>query len=252
MKRFALLLLLGSLILANAVAADLGACPASTTLSALLGNSCFNGTPADFVFFFPTTAYSLGAGDAASVNVAFTVVEGTTEQHHVIFSRAAGTAWTSGFTLNYFAGIYGGSTVAGDPAAAPAAISLRASADQINTALVPNTVADSDMQCASFTRMVVTSTTPTGTVDCGATTNQTISTASPPGGSQTLQVAWGGQQQIAVHDTLSGITGAGDNVLNSLEQNFFESAVPEPATLLLLGSGMVLLGMLKKRRNNRT
>jgi hypothetical protein len=171
---------------------------------------------------FSNFTYSLS--DAADVNA--THVFSTTptfDIHGWNFSHQNGT-WLTGFTLAY--------TVTIDTTVSPNQ-RIFIVKDQQNSGEVPNGTAVSDVETGAFTTVNVN-------------TN-----GSGSGGAETSQMSL---PNVLSLRTTSTFTPGGGQLL-SWEQQWFEHAVtvptiPEPATLLLSGGALILVGLLRRRRRS--
>jgi len=185
-------------------------CPESGALTLLTGLSSDGCSSQDKIF--SGFAYS-GDVPAADVNVNLVLQTGTSDIHGWSFVPL--TAWEVGFTLSYTI------TVApGYPS-----VAIIQSKDQMNSGELPNTVSISDIQ---------TGVTPSPLVLSGA-------------GAGTETVVSDAYNLQSVHTATTATVGAGSNLL-SYEQSFVESTgVPEPLSFLLIGSGLLGLGLLRRR-----
>jgi hypothetical protein len=170
---------------------------------------------------FSNFAYSPLTGGVSASNITaglvFQQVGGTTDIHGWNFIPTVGS-WGTGFTLSFTI-----SVATGNPG-----VSIFASKDQIDTGLVPNNIVMTDIQ--------------TGV---GTLTTTGASTAA-----ETLQVSYPGLQSIT---TTSTATITGGNGLLSLEQEWFEniaSSTPEPAAMFLVGTGLLGLSLLRRRKHS--
>lgn len=186
-------------------------CPESAALSVLTGMSEEGCLSQDKIFsnFLYTPAE--GGVSADNINVNLVLRTGTSDIHG--WSFIPEVAWTLGFTLSYDI------TVApGNPA-----IAIVLSKDQMNSGGVPNGITISDEQ---------TGVTPSPLVLTGTMGGETL--FSNPYRLQTVH-------------TESTATIPEDTNLLSYEQDWFEASVPEPVSFVLIGSGLLGLGLVRRR-----
>jgi hypothetical protein len=188
------------------------ACDTVTSLSQLIAAGTDGCTHLDKQF----NNFSYTGDSVSSINAfhEFTNGGGTQDIHGWLFSLSGG--WTTGFTLSYDV------TVINAPGEAIFAIK-----DQIDSGLTPNG----------------TSLTDTETVLAGG------------GGPYSITVSGSGvetKQQLLspvvtkLH-TVSVFTPGGGH-LASYEQQYFETPIPEPATFLLMGFGLLGVAVFGRRR----
>ena len=170
---------------------------------------------------FSNFTYSPLTGGVSASNITaglvFQQVGGNTDIHGWNFIPTVGS-WATGFTLSFTI-----SVAPGNPGTV-----IFASKDQIDSGLVPNNVVMTDIQ--------------TGV---GTLTTRGLTTAA-----ETLQVSYPGLQSIT---TTSTATIAGGNGLLSFEQEWFESigsSTPEPAAMFLVGTGILGLSLLRRRKHS--
>jgi hypothetical protein len=214
MKRFLVLTVI-VLAAASVLPAATIACPESGALSVLTGtlgpglNVC---QIQDKIF--SNFVYSPVSGGVPATNVNFNLVlqSGTSDIHG--WSFVPETAWTLGFTLSYDIAVAPGNPL----------VALIQSKDQMNTGFVPTSLTISDTQTGVGV-LALTATAGGETVFSNLYNLQTIHTSS-----------------VAT-------IPAGLNLL-SYEQDWIErtaSTVPEPVSLVLIGSGLLGLGLLRRR-----
>ena len=161
---------------------------------------------------FSNFAYT---GDVAATAVNFNLVlqTGTSDIHG--WSFIPETAWTVGFTLS--------SDITVAPGNPYLAIIL--SKDQMNSGGVPNGITINDTQTGVGVLAL------TGTI-----------------GGETVFSS--GYNLQTVHTSSIATVPQGRSLL-SYEQDWFEGAIPEPVTFVLIGSGLLGLGLLRRRVGKR-
>lgn len=214
-------------VAALAVAGSIGlvaapvACPEHTTLGALIslnGGGADSGCQAQDKIF-NNFAYT-GGGDILASDVfahlIFQAGPNTQDIHGWDFTPVGGP-WTEDFTLAYDISVAPGNEL----------LAIVAAKDQINTGFVPNGVVVTDVQTPN-----------TG----GAYTIITRGQA----GQETSQVAVANATSIR---TVSSITFANSSdLLASYEQTWFQSQIPEPFSMSLIGGGLLLIGLRRFRK----
>ena len=131
-------------------------------------------------------------------------------------STQISNTWTTGFTLSY--------TIAVDLTINPA-LRMFTSTDQMNAGLIPSGITISDTQ---------TGVTPSPLVLTGVTTDAETIQSNP--------------YSLTSLTTTSIVDFHGGNwTLASYEQDWYETAIPEPMSFVLIGTGLLGLGLLRRR-----
>ena len=215
---------LSGIVLAFVAIAGLQAAPVActnTTLAALIALGSYNTTTntggcisQDKIF--SNFAYSGSAQDPSSaVNATLVFQPGPANQdiHGWLFTDANGitNSWVSGFTLSYTIMVAPGN---------PLNVNITASKDQMNAGMDNPT---------NLVKVVDTQSAGTLSLDALAT------------GDETRQITYAGRQSVNTSSVATVPTGG---QILSYEQDFFETTVnlPEPASLLFMGIGLVVIG----------
>ncbi len=218
MKRFALLIVT-VLAAASLMSAAVVPCPTggqvgglTPSLADLIALNAGGGCQSqDKIFSNFSYNDPSGVVPANLVTVGLVITQGlSSDIHGWIFAPSTGS-WTSssnGFTIGFTI------TVASGP------FYIVGSKDQINTGFVPNTSTMTDTQSM-------------GTIN-------TVGLA----GLESSQLAYPGQLVIT---TSSKASISGSSLIASYEQDFFQSSIPEPVTMILIGSGLLGLGFIRRR-----
>jgi hypothetical protein len=197
-------------------AAPLLACPQSGTLADLIafgvaGCQVYTAQGAIQDKIFSNFSYS-GTVASANINVTQVLQTGTSDVHG--WSFVPDTAWVTGFTLSYMITVTPGNPL----------VALVQSKDQINSGAVPNGIIVNDTQ--------------TGVTPSPIVTQGTI------GG----ETAFSNTYNLQSITTTSIATIPANKNLLSYEQDFFEgSTIPEPMSFVLIGTGLLGLGLLRRR-----
>ena len=215
-----------TLIVALALVGSLGlpsnaqavACLMDTNLAALIALGAAGCTSQDKTF--SSFSYAGAVGDPATTILAHLIFQaGIQDIHGWSFTDANGTtnAWVSGFSLGY--------TITVTP---PAGLTtIVASKDQIDSGFIPNGTVMTDTQSAPAGLLVTNGTSTAAETFqksyAGVTSITTSSVATIPAGSQLIKYDQTWQQNVG-------------------------TAVPEPTTLLLLGSGLAGLASWRRWR----
>jgi hypothetical protein len=214
-------------VAALAVACSIGlvaapvACPEHTTLGALIS---LNGSGADSGCqtqdkIFNNFSYS-GGGDVLASDIfahlIFQPGPNTQDIHGWNFAPVGGP-WTENFTLAYDISVAPGGGL----------LAIVAAKDQINSGFLPNGVVATDVQ----------------TPNSGG--SYTIITRGQAG-QETSQMAVANATSIRTVSSVSFSNSS--DLLASYEQTWFQSQVPEPFSMSLIGGGLLLLGLTRFRK----
>lgn len=222
MKKF-VMLPLAAIVMAGALAAAPIACPNTTTLAGLIALSGVNAgcIIQDKIFNNFAYAGSTAAGDV-SATLVFSPGPSTRDIHGWVFAPVGGP-WAAGFTLSY-------NIAVAPPAAGGVAPVIVMTKDQINSGMVPNSVVVNDLQ----------------TPNVGSPVTLTTRGMS---GQETMQMPLSSASMVSTFTTATIPSG---NLIQSYEQDWFESGVPEPASLYnLAGGACVLFGLLRFKKKVR-
>lgn len=185
-------------------------CPESGALSVLTAMSSEGCISQDKIFKNFVYTPAQGGVPATDVNFNLVLQTGTSDIHG--WSFIPENAWVLGFTLSYDI-----SVAPGHPG-----IAIVQSKDQMNTGAVPNGITINDTQ----TGVGVLSLT-------GTSTGETV---------------FSNTYNLQTIHTSSVATIPVDRNLVSYQQHWFEgSSVPEPMSFVLIGTGLLGLGLLRRR-----
>jgi hypothetical protein len=164
---------------------------------------------------FNNFVYTIPVGgiSASNVSVGLVFQTGTSDVHGWSFVPSP-QAWVLGFTLSYDISVRAGNPL----------IALVKSKDQMNPGSQLSTIVVNDYQTIGITPSPLHLT----------------------GGIQTLESDPYNLQ--TVHTVSTATILEGQNLL-SYEQDFFEVTTPEPVSFILIGSGLLGLGLLRRRKS---